>query len=112
MHLGQTDGNDNIDCCRYLELEEVKTIVVNDSKSSKFSLVFVNVVSLDRNIDKLRTMLYGMDSSPDIIGVSETRINDNNISSCDCDLRGYNIIYDNSPNNGRAGGAVYSLTTV
>ena len=105
MHFDETDTNDNIECCQYLELEEVKNIAKCDTNRTNFSLIYVNIVSLDANIDKIRTLLYGMDSNPDIIGVSETRINDSNVARCDCELRGYHFVYDNSPSNGKPGGA-------
>ena len=106
LQYSEADEIDNIERCRYLELDEVKTMLAkNTPNSSAFTMIQLNIISLGRNIDKLRTMLYALDSSPDIIGVSETRINDHNIVSSDYSLNGYTFIYDNSPNNGRAGGA-------
>ena len=97
---------DNVETCRYLELEDVKNI---SQPSVYFSLIHVNIVSLNKNIDKIRSLLYSMDNNPDIIGVSETRINDDNRLLSECELSGYDFIYDNSPTNGRPGGAGFFI---
>ena len=102
LHFDLDENNDNVDCCRYLEPEEVKEISKNTDNSS---ILHVNIVSLDKNMDKLRTLLCSLDSHPDIIAVSETRITDNNAAYRDCNLNGYQFIYDNAPPDGRAGGA-------
>ena len=54
----------------------------------------VDKESVTLNIDKLRTILYGLDSNPDIIAVTESRINDGNKerveeNSGDAELSGY-----------------------
>ena len=106
LNLEHTDTLDSIECCKYLELDDVRRLSSTNPETHSFSLVHVNIVSLDKNIDKIRTLLYGLDSNPDIIAVTETRINDENVSYSDCDLRGYSKFqYDPSPPDGRPGGA-------
>ena len=105
VQFDQVESNDNITPCRYLELDEVKEHIQNDNKSPNFSILNVNIVSLSLNIDKLRTILYGLDSTPDIIAVTETRITKNNVLTNDIDLNGYKFIFDDAPDNGRPSGA-------
>ena len=83
------DNSDNIECCRYDELEDVKKQITSNAESNDFSLFNIKSVSLDANIDKIRVILYGLDSNPDIIAVSETRILDGNFIPADHYLRGY-----------------------
>ena len=100
------DNNDNIEYCRYDELEDVKKRISSNAESNDFSIMNINSVSIDANIDKIRVILYGLDSNPDIIAVSEARIHDGNFSPGKHYLRGYQkLIYDPAPSNGTPGGA-------
>ena len=102
------DINCNINYCDYLELDDIRKKHPNNNNSCLHSLLQVNIVSLNANIAKLRTLRYGMNSYPDFIGVSETRINNDNIDTNI--LTGYDFVYDNAPSNGRAGGAGMFIT--
>ena len=78
----------------------------------------INIRSLELNCDKVNALLYGMDSKPDIIAVSETRVNisnigtsntkhtqDGDISDSRIHINGYKFFYDDAPPNGTPGGA-------
>ena len=107
IHFNQI--NDNIQSCGYFELDELnKTPVALDNRDN-FSIVHLNIVSLDKNVDEIKSLLYCMDSTPDIIAVSQTRIFNVNINQSDIDISGYNFIYDCFPLNGRAGGAGFYI---
>ena len=70
--------------------------VANDS----FLIAHINIVSLQKNIDNLNTFLTQFAKPVDIICLSETRLNDHNLSYCK--LSGYSIFYCNSKT--KAGG--------
>ena len=110
FQLDQNEDFDMPETCTYRELEEIKNEAKKLDSNTTFSMLHVNIRSLTLNIDKLRTILYGMDSNPDIIAVTESRINDDNSdrveeNSGDAELNGYRFFYDESPTGGRAGGA-------
>ena len=67
------------------------------------------MISLNKNIEKLKDFLSEFSRKPEVICVSETRTNANNIKHIN--LPGYNFFCHNSPT--RAGGAgVYVVDSV
>ena len=64
--------------------------VANDS----LFIAHINIVSLQKNIDNLNTFLTQFAKPVDIICLSETRLNDHNLSYSK--FNGYTIFYSNS----------------
>ena len=60
----------------------------------------MNTRSLPKNINLIEELLYSINNKPDVIAISETKLNENNENSIF--LRGYNFVHVNSPTN--AGG--------
>ena len=54
---------------------------LNSTQGKGISLLHCNIRSLAKNLTLLNDMLYSLDSSPDIIAVTETRLNSNSISN-------------------------------
>ena len=50
----------------------------------------VNIASLNAHIDDLRTVLTRLKTNFDVIGISEHKINKDNLPSNNIDLPGYN----------------------
>ena len=69
------------------------------------SLFHCNIRSLSKNLTLLNDMLHAIDSRPEVIAVTETRLNSNSISNVD--LPNYNFFHADSPT--LAGGtAIYT----
>ena len=67
----------------------------------KFSLLHLNIRSLQRNVDRLTDLLANLDLQFSVIGISETWLSE---SSHSVDIDGFNFIQKNRPN--RPGGGV------
>ena len=52
IHFDQI--NDNVRDCKYFNLDELKKASCTSNTSNTFSLLHVNIVSLDKNIDKIK----------------------------------------------------------
>ena len=68
-----------------------------------FSVFHVNVVSLQKNIDDLKTLLCALGHEFDIIAVTETKIQEHKSISLNIDIDGYN--FENTPTGTLCGGA-------
>ena len=83
--------------------------VLCKAQGKGISLFHCNIRSLSKNLTLLNDMLYSIDSRPDIIAVTETRLNSNSISNVD--LPNYNFFHADSPTP--AGGtAIYTKDTL
>jgi len=69
--------------------------------SGALSMLHCNIRSLSKNLNLLNDMLCCLNDSPDIIAISETRLNNNSVSNID--LVNYNFFHNDSPTT--AGGA-------
>ena len=85
-------------CCTY---DGVDDIDKTSNSLPNLSICHVNIVSLNKNIDKLEEFLNKFSHLPDIICVSETRTNEVNVKNIN--IPGYNFFFNNSST--RAGGA-------
>ena len=45
-------------------------------EQNRFHFSLVNISSLSKNISLLEDMLYSLSEQPDVLGVSETKLND------------------------------------
>ena len=97
--------SDNIQQCKYYKLADQKKVFDLTGSNESISMIHLNIVSLSLNFDKVKTLLYALDTQPSVIALSESRIHKNNVDSTDIDLPGYKFLYDPSPTNGTAGGA-------
>ena len=57
-----------------------------------FSMMHINIASLQCHIDDLRTLLNLLDHQFDVIAISETRLNENTIPIVDVTLNGYDFV--------------------
>ena len=69
--------------------------VLSKSGAKSFSFLHCNIRSLSKNIGLLEDMLYSFSEQPDVLGVSETRLNAN--TTFDTELINYNIYQADSP---------------
>ena len=73
-------------CCMY---DGVDDIDKTSNSLPNLSICHVNIVSLNKNIDKLEEFLNKFSHLPDIICVSETRTNEVNVKNIN--IPGYNF---------------------
>ena len=108
--LPNPDRFDELDYDNMFELPSSKYYSLTDFNDisnrtkPRISLVHFNLRSLSKNLDQLNEFLSVLDTTPDIIAISETKLNNNTVSNIEIPL--YEFIQDNSITN--AGGtAVY-----
>ena len=69
--------------------------VLSKSGAKSFSFLYCNFRSLSKNIGLLEDMLYSLSEQPDVLGVSETRLNAN--TTFNTELINYHIYQADSP---------------
>ena len=96
-------GTDDVHCARdyYIE-DKFNEMLRNDNLwDEDFSLLHLNIRSLQRNVNNLSILLTYLNIKLSLIGLSETWLNDYFHS---VDIDGFNFIYKHRPN--RTGGGV------
>ena len=103
LHLSLNNNNINNNTIhkQYIEIENIHNYYKN-----LLSIVFINIRSLNANFDKLHNFINSAKIKPDIIGVSETWIN--NDRPFIKHLPGYDFIFENSPSN--SGGVAFFIS--
>lgn len=87
----------------YLSMEEMnKTLNMTGNKA--ISMFHFNIRSLSKNISLLNDFLYSLDKKPDILGITETRLNENSVTNTS--LPGYHFFHNDSP-TAAGGTAIY-----
>ena len=104
--LPNPDRFDELDYDNMFELPSSKYYSLTDFNDisnrtkPRISLVHFNLRSLSKNLDQLNEFLSVLDTTPDIIAISETKLNNNTVSNIE--IPSYEFIQDNSITN--AGG--------
>ena len=75
--------------------------LLENKKSKSLSLFHCNVRSLPKNLNLVNDLIYTLSNRPDILAVTETRLNNNTIVNTQ--ILGYNFYHQDSPT--AAGGA-------
>ena len=83
----------------YYSIDDINKML-KDAGPKALSLIHCNVRSLSKNLALLNDLISILSSKPDIIGISETKLNENSVDNID--LLGYNFYQTNSSTN--AGG--------
>ena len=86
----KTDQNDpdlilNIPTSNYFSLSRIYRALETHSNSS--SLFHFNIRSLSKNVDLLNEFRYSLATRPDIIGITETKLNEKSVDNSE--LMGY-----------------------
>ena len=84
----------------YYSIKKSGILFKNAAKQKGFSLLHCNTRSLGKNVSLLHDILLTVETRPDIIAISETKINEN--SYANINLPGYNFVNTNSKS--QAGG--------
>ena len=72
--------------CKYLEILSLKSKNVNNKS---FSLIHLNIHSLEKNKEELESTLSLLDFKFDVIGISETKLKTNISHKYDIGIEGY-----------------------
>ena len=81
----------------------MKTKQLEDDIETTFSVFHNNVVSLNRNLENLQThLLYELDFHFNVIGVTETKITNSNLHTCNANIPGY--VFECAPTPLASGG--------
>ena len=78
----------------YSSIKKSGMLFKNATKQKGFSLLHCNIRSLGKNVSLLHDILLTVETRPDIIAISETKINEN--SYANINLPGYNFVNTNS----------------
>ena len=85
----------NIPCSHYFSLNKLNSMLNTGKCSSKsISLYHCNIRSLQKNLGLLEDFIYSLEVKPDILALSETRINSKTIVITD--IPGYNFFHTDS----------------
>ena len=94
-------------CLEYYSINNLNKLTRKSGPS--LFICHCNTRSLSKNFDTLGEILNSLDSKPDILGITETKLNQFSISNLD--LNNYNLFRTNSKTN--AGGtALYISNTL
>ena len=94
------ENSENLINCKYFDIADINNLeIINNSSLSLFHL---NIASLPKHIHCLEELLASMKIDFDIIAISESRINKNNVSAHNIVLQNYS--FDHCPTESTAGG--------
>ena len=79
------------------------------ARSKAISIISINMRSLQKNLALLEDFLYSLDKRPEILAITETRLNANSV--CNVDLLNYELYYTDSPTLA-GGSAIYVIKTL
>ena len=91
----------------YHSVSKLKNIC-NTTQGKGISLFHCNMRSFTKNLTLLNDVLCSLDSTPDIVAITETRLSSNSVSNLD--IPKYNFFHTDSPT--RAGGAAIYVNKV
>ena len=87
-------------CSNYNSVSDTNKLIKKSTRKS-FSMFHCNIRRLRKNLNLLEEMLGSLEVKPDVIGITETKLNE--LSTSNIDLPSYTFYHTNSATN--AGGA-------
>ena len=94
-------NNSLLSSCNYYDINSINNDVINKTDFNDLFLIHVNIRSLQKNIDKLTQYILQLKKLPDVIAITETKLNKDLIYN-NIDIDGYNFVHSDSTTN--AGG--------
>ena len=89
--------------CKYRDVEWYKKCLTNSKNQNGLFIIHFNVRSIVKNKHILEELIHELDNFPDIITISETKLNKNNINHAS--IQNYKFVFSNTTTN--AGVAIY-----
>ena len=90
----------------YYSVSKINRKLAGRTGAHSLSIFHCNVRSLPKNQTLLYDLLYCLSDTPDVIGITETKLNENTVT--DVEIRGYKLFHDDSPTT--AGGAALYIS--
>ena len=95
--------HENVKICEYSDLSNLTNY--NPSTDTLF-ILHINIRSIQKHIDVLCELIFNLSRSPDVILITETRIQEH--PAVNIEIQGYNLKFANSPT--KAGGVAMYFT--
>jgi len=81
----------NLEACNTYGVQDLKNLLSRSSKGRQMFIIHLTTRSLSKNISKIYELLTDIVFTPDIIAISETKLN-NNSTYNDIQLPGYTFV--------------------
>ena len=92
----------------YYSISQINNVIAK-AGSKAISMFHSNMRSLQKNLALLEDFIYSLDKRPEILAITETRLNANSV--CNVDLLNYELYHTDSPTSaGRS--AIYIIKTL
>ena len=92
----------NLEACNMYGVQDLKNSLSRSSKGRQMFIIHLNTRSLSNNISKIYELLTDIVITPDIIAISETKLN-NNSNYNDIQLPGYTFVNNSLTQAGGVG---------
>ena len=92
----------------YYSISQINNAIAKAGPKA-ISIISINMRSLQKNLALLEDFLYSLDKRPEILAITETRLNANSV--CNVDLLNYELYYTDSPTS-PGGSAIYIIKTL
>ena len=101
----KNEDTENVLNCKYFDVNDLRKLDIgNNQKKSSLSLFHLNISSLPKHIDSLENLIASTQINFDIIAISESRLNKDNVHAHNLNLQNYSFEY--CPTESSAGGTV------
>ena len=92
----------------YYSISQINNAIAKAGPKA-ISMFHCNMRSLQKNLALLEDFIYSLDKRPEILAITETRLNANSV--CNVDLLNYELYYTYSPTLA-GGSAIYIIKTL
>ena len=92
----------------YYSISQINNAIAKAGPKA-ISIISINMRSLQKNLALLEDFIYSLDKRPEILAITETRLNANSV--CNVDLLNYELYYTDSPTLA-GGSAIYIIKTL
>ena len=92
----------------YYSISQINNVIAKAGPKA-ISMFHCNMRSLQKNLALLEDFLYSLDKRPEILAITETRLNANSV--CNVDLLNYELYHTDSPTSA-GGSAIHIIKTL
>ena len=92
----------------YYSISQINNAIAKAGPKA-ISIISINMRSLQKNLALLEDFIYSLDKRPEILAITETRLNANSV--CNVDLLNYELYHTDSPTS-PGGSAIYIIKTL
>ena len=97
-----------ISMSNYYSIPQINNVIAKAGPKA-ISIISINMRSLQKNLALLEDFIYSLDKRPEILAITETRLNANSV--CNVDLLNYELYHTDSPTSA-GGSAIYIIKTL